>query len=98
MCLDLELGSAEGRPVPNRQCRDEISFERSCAARVGAERGNELVRFDADIRSWKAKLPSDPFARHDRAGHRILTPQKPVRLLDIPPLNQAPRLIPAQLA
>src|SRR5574337_2168319 len=51
--LDFELRPAEGRPVADGECGDEITLGGVDAACVRAQRRDELVRLRADVRRGK---------------------------------------------
>ena len=96
--LHTKLGAAKSRAVADRQRGDEVSLRRACATRVRAQRRDELVGLDADVRGGKAKPPSHPVPRLDRPGHRVLTPKESVRLLELTRRDQPPHLRAVQLA
>src|SRR5712691_3436992 len=90
--LDAKLGAAEGRPVADRQGGDEIALRGLDAAGVSAQRRDQLVRLDGDVRGWEAERAAHPVPRFDRARHRVFAAQQPVRRLHVSQVDDTPHV------
>src|SRR2546421_2952502 len=90
--LDLQLGAAERRAIPDGQRGDEVTLRRDDPTRVRSERRHQLVRLGADVRGRKAELPADLRAQLDRSTHLEFAPEQLVRRLHLTGGDQSPNL------
>src|SRR5258708_38648678 len=90
--LHPQLRASESGPVADRQSSCEIALGAPYATRISAERRDQLVWFDSDVRGRKAELPADSLPRLDRARHRILPAEQPLRVVAFAGRDQAPHL------